>query len=99
MGSSSSSRWLGRRSVRSRRSSKKGQKARGMGLQQMVARQKEGRGDTLVIAKEKGVGNSSSTFETHSTGGRGRRWTRVGSSRRFVEMATAAAPLRAGAGG
>ena len=46
--SSSSSRWLGGGSVRSRRSSKKGRKARGMGLQQMVARQKEGRGDTLV---------------------------------------------------
>jgi len=52
-GSSSSSRWLGGGSVRSRRSSKKGQEARGMGLQQMRARQKEGRGGTLVIAKER----------------------------------------------
>ena len=86
--------------VRSRRSSKKGREARGMGLQQMGARQKEGRGDTLVIAKErKGGGNSSSTFEMHSTDGRGRRWTRAGSSRGFVVRATAAAPLRSGAGG
>ena len=99
-GSSSSSTWLGGGSVRSRRSSKKGQEARGMGLQQMGARQKEGRGDTLVIAKErKGGGNSSSTFEMHSTDGRGRRWTRAGSSRGFVVRATAAAPLRSGAGG
>ena len=36
-------RWLGGGDVRSRRSSKMGQKARGMGLQQIVARQKEGR--------------------------------------------------------
>ena len=40
--------------VRSRRSSKTGQKARGMGLQQMVARQKEGRGETLVSRDCKG---------------------------------------------
>ena len=52
-GSSRSSRWLGGGSVRSRRSSRKGQEARGMGLQQMGARQKEGRGGTLVIAKER----------------------------------------------
>ena len=51
--SNSSSRWLGGGSVRSRRSSKKGQEARGMGLQQMGARQKEGRAGTLVIAKER----------------------------------------------
>ena len=52
--SSRSSRWLGGGSVRSRRSSKKGQEARGMGLQQMVARQKEGRGAVLVSRGCKG---------------------------------------------